>query len=466
GYPNSLIGDIKITDASGKARQPAAPESIYSYRMDDGCFHTTGCIPDPALERFYAFHSFDDGPCMMFTLFKAQEDLQLHWSGLPLYFYVREGLTGSRSLYSAQGTQKLDQESLLESGWWCVDDRIGAIFSSAHPVINIQRSTGYNWARKESYKDKCDGVWMSPLQNVPMKQNEAFALPAVFYTHTPHQKLAALHREGFNHASVPEGWMCSAAGDPLQEGRRYLAVSHFYGNKSQAILRFPRRSTNQQFFFPEGAPVLSLGTELTGQGGMTAVALDALDSIGETIDMYAEILNGKTIFAVKQAMGVYQFTCSEPGLASLRLRYRGDKNASYISNAHIASPGVENSELRPVIDQLLNDKVDFVDVRFEDELTIDLGLGAGDHTGPAVEIHDLSIREDQRVKIEVMASDRNGVQSVNLYCDGTLVSEKANRPFLWTHRPGPGYHTYYATAKDSSKWNNTRSSYKQTVKVE
>ena len=97
---------------------------------------------------------------------------------------------------------------------------------------------------------------------------------------------------------------------------------------------------------------------------------------------------------------------------------------------------------------------------------VELGLNQEDRTAPAVDMESIAVREDKQVKIAVTANDRSGIQSVELYCDGQLAGRKDHPPYLWTHRPGVGYHTYYAVAADASENNNTRESFKQTVRVE
>jgi hypothetical protein len=204
-HPKSWIGDFQIADATGAPREPVPPESIYSTRMDEGNLHTTGFIPDPALDRYYAFHSFDEGPSVLFTQFHANADLKLTWSGLPVYFYAREGFTSHRSLNSAQNTHGLDEETVhSQADWWSVEDRIGVLFAGGNPIFRTQRSVGYNWARKDTYKDKCDGVYISPLSEKSMTAGDRFALSTVFYTNTPHERLAALDRNGLNGVTTPQ----------------------------------------------------------------------------------------------------------------------------------------------------------------------------------------------------------------------------------------------------------------------
>lgn len=514
-HPKSLIGDYQIIDASGVARELTPPEPIYTYNLDDGNVHTTGVISDPALDRYYSFHSFDDGPCVLFTLLKAKTDVKVNWSGLPVYFYVREGLTGDRQLYTNKGSQLLRESSEdLSSTWWCVDDRIGGvfgkfipaafvppsltynssqkkepsstgqdfdtfkngrrlmddrlgpIFGNYLPVIATQRSVGYNWARKNTYKDQCDGVFLFTLKNRLMTAGDEFFLPAAFYTNVSHQKLSDANTGSWQIFEAPEGWSNWIVPDLFQTGKRYFIVSNFSG-KDDALFSFYRKTPNKtNSIFEEGAPILSKLTTIQGKIATTAYHLAPLESCGEIIDLYAEVLDSTPVFAQKTGMGVYRFIAQGQAITSIRLRYRGQRDASLLTNARLAGSKIYNNSEDEIIQKLWDNSVDSVDIRFQHELTIDFGLDRQDRIAPAVEIRDIAIRQDKRVEIEVAANDRSGVQSVVLYCDDKEVGKKTDPPYIWTNRPGAGYHTYYAVATDGSATKNSRTSFKRTIQIE
>ena len=93
------------------------------------------------------------------------------------------------------------------------------------------------------------------------------------------------------------------------------------------------------------------------------------------------------------------------------------------------------------------------------------GETAQDRTGPAVEISDVSLREDSRLTLFVEANDRSGVEKVSLFQDGKLFGEKTIPPFIWSFWPEIGYHTYSVVAVDRSANRNERRSDARTLLV-
>ncbi|MEW6237937.1 MAG: Ig-like domain-containing protein [Candidatus Omnitrophota bacterium] len=449
-HPQSLIGKIEIAAGDGKLRESAPPDAIYKYSMNDAGFHTAGLVPDPAMDRYYAFHSFADGPCVMMTLFRAKEDLRLTWTGLPVYFYVRDGFSPSRQFFCSQGERALEQEGDYDNAaWWCVNDDLGLAFAGPNRKIKIQRSVGFNWARQASYKDKCDGVFVSPIENQAMKAGEEMFLPVEIYTGASHQSIADVKKDGelYQGFSLMKGWRSLAALDPNHPGRRYLAVTNFYSSGNQAVFDFQ---------FPEGAPVLNEGIMITGKTGKSLFQLSPLESTGEMIELYVETLDGKTVAAKRLSDNRYQFLSSDGGQAKIRLRYRG--------------AAIRAATEHPVYVQYINDWPNKSKEYFDYTFTKEGGVifefdNERDNIAPFVEIKDIQAREDGRVAVTVDAQDQSGIQSVELFCDGQKVDAKNAPPFLFTHRPGKGYHTYYAEVIDSSQKQNRRASFKRTVQT-
>ena len=375
-----------------------------------------------------------------------------------MYFYVREGLTPSRSLFQGNGMRPLELElENKETNWWCVDNRIGMVFGGDQSNLVTRRVVGYNWARKESYKDKCDGVFASPLQNHKMAAGEEYYLPAAIFTNTPPDLLANPGLGWIESLAWPEGWRGLITEDPARPGQRYLAVTNFHGTTTQAAMEFVKPDGAESVpLFAEGAPVLSTPSTIRGNRGTAVFHLEALESAGDDIDLYAETLNGKPVTAIVTAPGRYKFTSQENGEVELRLRYRGTTDPALRSHARVTAAQLQGENPESLLDKLLDENTDSVEVRFEGSLLIDLGRIGQDHTGPFVEIQDLSVREDNRVQLGVYASDASGIQSVGLYCDGEKIGEKTAPPFTWTHRPQPGWHTYSANATDASPGQNPR----------
>ena len=89
---------------------------------------------------------------------------------------------------------------------------------------------------------------------------------------------------------------------------------------------------------------------------------------------------------------------------------------------------------------------------------------APDRVGPAVEIANVTVREDGRASVEVMANDTSGISSVELFAGEKSLGVKTRPPYRWNHRPAKGYRTYYAVATD--RFDNTNTSFKHTVNVD
>ncbi|MFO7976418.1 MAG: Ig-like domain-containing protein, partial [Candidatus Hydrogenedentota bacterium] len=89
-----------------------------------------------------------------------------------------------------------------------------------------------------------------------------------------------------------------------------------------------------------------------------------------------------------------------------------------------------------------------------------------DLSGPFVDLTELEVRRDGRVRVRVEASDRNGVDKVCLEEDGQRVAEFTRSPYEFVSRPQPGWHTYRAYAVDASPNRNVRYSYKRSVNVQ
>ena len=449
-HPKSLIGVVEIKNADGEwKRYP--PESTYRVTRDDTGFHTAGVISGSPLERFYSFHSFENGPCVLVSVFRAKETCQFNWSGLPVYFYVREGLTDERELEWNGGKEKLGEELTAKSNWWCVDDTIGMAVLGGMGNLNVERSTGYNWARNEEYKDKCDGVFVSRLDDIHVGAGDTgLYLAAVIYTETPSEKVAeAAGRLPKNGLWLPEGWRGLVIPDVQQNGKRFISIANLYGTQTEVVL---------QLSFDEGAPILSTETQITGNSSFTPIHVPAPGALGEICELYLTVSDNKSVIAQKVRENRYSVQPIGDEQVSIRVCYAG------LGGEEILVTDANGQEIDKV-------KVDSAD---QNLLTLDLtslvwidiqGDRYIDRTAPAVEIAEIEVREDGRVAVEVCADDRSGIERVDLFCDEELVDRKLSSPFVSLCRPGKGNHTFYAVAVDASRRKNERTSYKRTVSV-
>jgi len=239
-HPNSLEGSLSIQwDGDEPAKRKQRPS--YTYAMSDTGFHTAGVVEAPGLDQYHAFFSFADGPCILFTKFRARQGGTLTWSGVPVYFFAREGMTPQRTLHCGDGAHPLQETGDYASSWWCVDGRLGAAMAGGAAKVRVERGVGYNWARIPVYRDPCDGAWLSPVSERAFEAGDApVDLAVAFFANTRAEGVAAAAASMAACAlDLPEGWQGMVVADPKLPGRRYLALANLDGETTQATLTFP-----------------------------------------------------------------------------------------------------------------------------------------------------------------------------------------------------------------------------------
>jgi len=456
-HPWSLIGS-KTVKWEGKAPMARASEEQYRFSRDDGSLSTAGVVDESGMDRAYAFFSFDDGPCALVTTWRAKQACTLSFTGMPVFFYAREGITRSRTYYDAQGTQPLEQAAERSSSWWCVNDMLGVACVQplgSNSPIRIKREVGYNWARTDAYKDKCDTVYLGGIRDRKVEAGgTGLDLSVVFYPDTPHGQIAkaseVLSQSGMT-LRLPDGWKGLVIPDAVTPSKRYLALAN---------LSREERSSAVEVSFSEGAPLLTAETMVTGKTGMVFVSLDGWETYGQTLEVYIECLENRRVRGVRQAPGRYVLDPVGDQKVSVRVCYTGKDVEGFVVST------LAGKAIKTISPTELQDGRSFV-VELEEPVVLEIrGKGYVDGTSPAVEIVDVAIREDGRVTVAVAAEDRSGVEAVALYCDGKLVGKQTEAPYVWIHRPGNGAHTYHAVATDASEAKNTRTSFKRTIVVE
>ncbi|MBN1489165.1 MAG: hypothetical protein JXA69_04540, partial [Phycisphaerae bacterium] len=457
-HTQSLVGETRFTPAEGEAKTSPA-ESIYRCVCTDVEYHTAGCVSDGALDRHYAFWSFPNGPCAMATVFRAKCAGRLSWSGQPIYFYVRPGITQSRTLTGKQGAQLLEETAVRKSSWWCVDDKLGVAVLGSERTIKVDRTPGFNWARTDTYRDKCDGVYVGPVDavevapgNVPVDQTVAIL------TGTAPDRVADVAKglrtldqplaDGSG-LPLPEGWRCVVVTDPAQSGKRYLGVANLFGEQTHAHLSVG---------FDEGAPLGAYDATILRNTAAVTLSLANADSCAETIELYATVLVGKGIRARKLTHNRYRFCPLGQHPVRLRLTYTGAGAEAFI----IHTTG--NVPASRIVASALDDSSFGIEVNAPTVLEI-AGEAYDDRTGPAVEITGIEVLVNRQVIVEVTAADQSGIDAVELFCDGQSLGRSALAPYRWTHRATDGAHTYHAVAVDASGHANERASFRQTVTV-
>jgi hypothetical protein len=451
-HPHSITGEFKAVDGRGQETIGPLPSDLYRFSRDDSRFQTAGRMTSGPVEQRCAFFSFADGPAVFMNMFKARETATLDWSGLPVYFYSRPGVTSSRRYFDADGERRLEEAYKGRSDWWCVNDLLGLAVLGGSGDVEIERTVGRNWARTDAYKDKCDTIFASAIRGKKLQPGESCGeVSAVFFPETARaavEEAALLFRK--NSLNLPDGWQGLVV--PGEEGktrRRHLAVANLDGKVDQASLLLS---------FEEGAPLLSIPSFIRGKSGTTIVALNALETFGDTMDVYAEVTAESPVEARRIALGRYLFRPASGEKARVRLWFAGELGALEIVDSEgkilkeiVSSPQAQTEGVVFEIDR---------EVVIIDKTEVD-----SDTIAPAVEIADIAIREDGRATLHIKVDDRSGIALVKVFMDGKEVAAITGAPWVWNVRPEKGYHTFYVTARDGSPRGNERTSTSRTIEV-
>jgi hypothetical protein len=450
--PHSITGEFKAVDGRGQETSGPLPSDLYRFRRDDGRFHTAGRMTSGPVEQRCAFFSFADGPVVFMNMFKATQTATLDWSGLPVYFYNRPGMTSSRRFFDAGGERNLEEAYKGRSDWWCVNDLLGIAVRGGTGDVEIKRTVGRNWARTDAYKDKCDTIFVSPIRGEKLQPGESCGeLSAVFFPETAHaavEEAALLLRK--DNLGLPAGWRGLVARDEGgQVRRRHLAVANLDGKVDLTWLVLG---------FEEGSPLLSTPTFIQGKNGWTTVALSPLETFGDTLDVYAEVMAPSPVEARRVALGRYVFKPAPGEKARVRLRFVSDPATLVMAD----SEGKTLKKILPSPQAKSEGAVFEID---QEVVLINEAEAESDRLAPAVEIADIKIREDGRVTLLIDAADRSGIALVKVFMDGREAAAITGEPWVWNVRPEKGFHTFCVAARDGSPHGNERTSALRTVEV-
>lgn len=155
----------------GRFKQLPNVRSVSSDISDYG-FSTTGEAVTPAVLKRQAFFSFNEGVCITMVSAKSRRACRLSYSGLPVAFYQRDGFVAPRTVCYNNDSSEISRLGTVESSWWCVDGKIGMIISGDDTRLRGKRRLGANWARTESYLDRMDILFSSPLDYCSLKKNQ------------------------------------------------------------------------------------------------------------------------------------------------------------------------------------------------------------------------------------------------------------------------------------------------------
>ena len=447
-HPRSLIGDVDLKDADG-ADAKRSQSVRYTHASNDRGFHTAGVVQDGFLDRFYAFYSFDDGPCALLTKFHSNGDGKLSWSGLPVCFYWREGMTPQRTLTTANGNQPLGEETTQESAWWCVDGRLGLVQFGGNASLHSERETGYNWARIPEYRDKSDTVFVSPMDGVTVHAGETiFEHGAIIYPDTKAESIARAAESMTDETlALPDGWYGKFMPDAERGVKRYLAAANFNGAAQDAPLAL---TTDL------GAPVFQAPAVISGKTSRLSLHLEPLESFGGDSPIFIQANGGGLLQISPESANRYSIEPFMKDSVSVTLQVvRKDIQS-------VRFLGLKGKVLQE-FPAAKDGKPAAIQYTIQQPIVLELVSGNADRIGPSVEISEVIVREDGEAAITVAAADTSGIASVELFRGGASLGARNEPPYVWHHNPEPGYHTFRAVAVDGSPAANSRESFKRTV---
>jgi len=449
-HPHSITGEIDVTNSKGEVIQGPTSASFYQLNNDDSQFHTSGLSVTGPIEQRIAFFSFGDGPCVLMNLFRAKDECRLSWSGIPVYFYERKGLTGEKYYYDTRGQRILGAPYKNRTNWWSVDQLLGAAFLGGTGEIEIKKIVGRNWARTDEYKDKCETVFYSPLKNLALNKGQTGGdIISIFMPEKKPAEIARVAAEiGQQKLPLPQGWKGLVVTED-QDGipPRYLAVANLDGTERLA-------TTTLEFHC--GAPILSLPSVVEGKKSRVNFQLNPFETFGETITAYAEVLSKEPVIISKQKLGRYLIKPYENSEAMIKFHFCRQPELIQL----VTTEGNIIQEIRPEKPGQLTS----IAIKVNQEiLLINKTEVESDVFPPAIEISDLIVREDGRIGLNIKAKDQSGIEWVEVYVDGEMVAKINKAPWHWVGWPGKGYHTFRVKAQDSSPRANISTSSPRTI---
>lgn len=455
-HQQTLLGKMTVRGDGGKPVRFGVPTTDYTMWRDDTAFNTTGEAADGWLARRGSLHSFERGPAVWLLNVESRKDAKYDWTGMPIHFYARQGMTESRTFSDAQGNVPLETTATRTSTWWSVGDRLGIATIGLGDNIDIHREPGLNWARTDDYKDKVDIVSIGGFKGRSIKPGEPLADAAVvIYPDATAEQIKAaqaqLEKEG--KLVLPEGWRGIVAPDAIRPGMRHLALTRLRGANDVALLNFA---------YAEGAPVLGVPTLVEGKTAHANVALEPMTSFSETFVLYVH--SSKAVNARRVGLGRWRIEPIAGG------QMGNSMTAPVNTKLDLNWP----DSLKDVTAQWVPDTGEAVAIELSDGKSGSLQIGGPgiielkggryeDKIAPAVEIKSYTNREDGRVKLVIETADRSGIASVEMLCDGKSIAKLNAAPWEFYDFPEDGLHTWQAIATDNA--GNKRESVKRTFEV-
>lgn len=306
-HQNSLTGVVSVDGAPGASASSDTlfEEYDYNFEYDGTGFSTAGeRVWDDTVSQKMAVFSFHDGPVVVFTRLVALDDAVFGFTGIPLYFYTRRGVTDEHVLTSPIGTGSLD--SLIgkhdSMSWWCIDGRLGAVVFDGPAEVCISHMIqpegeeypplppGYNWARNSQYRDTAVILSTASLNPVAAAAGaRLLELGMVLYPGAVKRDV----EQAADRASIVD----------LPDHLSGVVLEGKTGMRDLAVVCWedtPGTVDVLKFSFPEGAPVLrgagiEGATSVRGSVSAVDVRLGRFSTIRATICTYIASKGDSTV---------------------------------------------------------------------------------------------------------------------------------------------------------------------------
>ncbi len=298
--------------------------SVRSVSRDIGDygFSTTGEAVTPSVLKRQAFFSFNEGVCITMVSAKSRRACRLSWSGLPVAFYQRDGVVAPRTVYYNNGSSEIYRMETVASSWWCVDGKLGMILSGDDTRLRGKRRLGANWARTESYLDRMDILFSSPLDYCSLKKNQKFInMVAGVYTglSVDDIKMKSTRWKHLDQGVLPPDWFGVVA-----QGKNkgiILAVANLSDNESTEKIKVQ---------WDDWAPILKNSTIIGHGYSELTFNLKPFETYAEEGVLLIRSEADKQIVAKRIGPSSYKLVSNDVRPSTVRLKWAGSEGKQLI----------------------------------------------------------------------------------------------------------------------------------------
>lgn len=278
-YQKSLTGTFTVEN---KAANQVHFE--HNNRVEDTQFTTTGLLRenDFSIDHYVSFAALPGNAVVYMDEAKAKADITVtKEEGIPLGFQTDEISGNTRALYSASGSSISDGNSLVavDGNWVDVDNSLSVVVNGGQGIKYGNRSLSNSVYYSKLYASYSDSA--KSFAKGDMIANRT----AVFYSNINSDKTANL-AGSIVYPEVADGWKAAVVEDVYAE--KYLVASNFYGD-----------STPITITLPEGAPVLSQDTAITGNDASAILDYAEIDTQITSLSSFVKSPEGASLKAVQ-----------------------------------------------------------------------------------------------------------------------------------------------------------------------